>query len=84
MRRIGDNEVITISWRKFRRDFKRKVDEKVQDDRHPITSSGESITILGHFRKRESKILIAFGRGDQTGFSKVNETQRNCELYQIP
>jgi hypothetical protein len=45
MRRIGDNEAITISWRKFTPDFMRKLDEKVQDDRHPTTSFGQSITI---------------------------------------
>jgi hypothetical protein len=60
MRRIGDNEAITISWRKFMPDFMTKLDEKVQDDRHLITSFGQSITILGHFRKPESKILSAF------------------------
>jgi hypothetical protein len=70
MRRIGDNEAITISWRKFRPDFMRKLDEEVQDDRHPITSFGQSITILRHFRKRESKIQSAFRRRAQTGFSE--------------
>jgi hypothetical protein len=51
MRRIGDKEAITISWRRFTPDFMRKLDEKVQDDRHPITTFGQSIAILGHFRK---------------------------------
>jgi hypothetical protein len=60
MRRIGDNEAITISRRKFRPDFMRKLDEKVQDDRHPIMSFGQSITILRHFRKEESTRLSAF------------------------
>jgi hypothetical protein len=53
MRRIGGKEAITIRWRKFRPDFMSKLDEKVQDDRDPITSFGQSITIIGHFRKRE-------------------------------
>jgi hypothetical protein len=51
MRRIGDNEAITIIWRKFTADFMRKLDEKVQDDRHPITSFGQTMTIVGHFGK---------------------------------
>jgi hypothetical protein len=38
MRRIGDNEAITISWRKFKPDLMRKIDEEVQDDGHLITS----------------------------------------------
>jgi hypothetical protein len=60
MRRIGDQEAITIGWRKFSPNFMSKFDEQVQEDRHPITSFGQSITILDHFRKQESKILSDF------------------------
>jgi hypothetical protein len=53
MRRIGDNEAITISWRKFTPDFMRKLEEKVQGDRHPtyfleVQDVIESIWSINH------------------------------------
>jgi hypothetical protein len=38
---MGDNEAITIRSRKFTLDIMRKLDEKVQGDRHRITSFGQ-------------------------------------------
>jgi hypothetical protein len=84
MRRIGDNEAITISWRKVTLDFMRKLDEKVQDGRHPLTPFGESITIAGHSRTRKSKILSAPSENVlRQDIPRKNEMQRNCQLYQF-